>query len=94
LKEPREMISEPVAFGSVQVPPEGQPIVLTADRQTIGGYPRIAEVVSVDLPLLAQLRPGDRLLFTSVSVEEAQALLLAEERALSRLHEGLSEKYT
>jgi antagonist of KipI len=93
LKEPREMVSEPVAFGSVQVPPEGQPIVLMADRQTIGGYPRIAEVVSVDLPLLAQLHPGDRLLFTLVSLEEAQALLLAEEYALSRLHEGLAEKF-
>jgi len=93
LNEPREMKSEAVAFGSIQVPPEGQPIVLMADRQTIGGYPKIAEVVSVDLPLLAQLRPGDRALFTSVSVEEAQALFLAEEHALSRLHEGLAEKF-
>jgi len=93
LSAAREMTSEPVAFGSVQVPPEGQPIVLMADRQTIGGYPRIAEVISVDLPLLAQLRPGDRLLFTLVSLEEAQALLLAEEHALSRLQEGLTEKF-
>lgn len=93
LKEPREMISESVAFGSVQVPPEGQPIVLMADRQTIGGYPRIAEVISVDLPLLAQLRPGDRLVFTLVTLEEAQALLLAEEHALLRLHEGIAEKF-
>lgn len=93
LKEPREMVSEAVAFGSVQVPPEGQPIVLMADRQTIGGYPRIAEVASVDLPLLAQLRPGDRMLFTLISLEEAQALLLAEEHALLRLQEGISEKF-
>lgn len=93
LKEPREMVSEAVAFGSVQVPPEGQPIVLMADRQTIGGYPRIAEVASVDLPLLAQLRPGDRLMFTLISLEEAQALLLAEEHALGHLQEGLSGKF-
>lgn len=93
LKAPREMKSEAVAFGSIQVPPEGQPIVLMADRQTIGGYPKIAEVISVDLPLLAQLRPGDRVLFTHVSLDEAQALYLAEEHALSRLHEGLAEKF-
>jgi antagonist of KipI len=93
LNAPREMKSEAVAFGSVQVPPEGQPIVLMADRQTIGGYPRIAEVISIDLPLLAQLRPGDRILFTHVSLDEAQSLFLAEEHALSRLHEGLAEKY-
>lgn len=94
LSAPREMTSESVTFGSVQVPAEGQPIVLTADRQTIGGYPRIAEVVSVDLPLLAQLRPGDRLMFTLVSLEEAQALLLEEEYALLRLQEGISEKFS
>jgi antagonist of KipI len=64
-----------------------------ADRQTIGGYPRIAEVISVDLPLLAQLRPGDRLMFTLVSLEEAQALLLEEEHALARLQEGIAEKF-
>ncbi|MFT3781261.1 MAG: biotin-dependent carboxyltransferase family protein [Nibricoccus sp.] len=93
LREPREMLSEPVAFGSVQVPPEGQPIVLMADRQTIGGYPRIAEVISVDLPLVAQLRPGERLLFSLVSLAEAQALYLAEEHALGHLHEGLLEKF-
>jgi antagonist of KipI len=93
LSEPREMVSEAVAFGSIQVPHEGQPIVLMADRQTIGGYPKIADVISVDLPLLAQLRPGDRMLFTSVSLDEAQALYLAEEHALAHLHEGLEEKY-
>ena len=93
LGSPREMASEPVAFGSVQVPPDGQPIVLMADRQTIGGYPKLAEVISVDLPLLAQLRPGDQVLFTSISLEEAQALYLAEEHALSRLHEGLAGKF-
>jgi len=93
LKEGREMASEAVTFGSVQVPPDGQPIALMADRQTIGGYPKIADVISVDLPLLAQLRPGDQILFTHVSLDEAQALYLAEEHALSRLHEGLAEKY-
>lgn len=93
LAQPREMTSEPVAFGSVQVPPDGQPIVLMADRQTVGGYPKIATVVSVDLPLVAQLRPDDGVKFSEVSLAEAQALCLAEERALSRLREGLAAKW-
>lgn len=88
----REMTSEPVTFGSIQVPPDGQPIVLMADGQTIGGYPRIAEVVSVDIPLLAQLRPGDHVSFKVVSLADAQALVLKEEHALARLHEGLTDK--
>jgi len=92
LAAPRELASEAVAFGSVQVPPDGQPIVLMADRQTIGGYPKIGDVITMDLPLLAQLRPGDRVMFTSVSVEDAQALYLAEEHALAKLHEGLAGK--
>ncbi|HEY4303497.1 MAG TPA: biotin-dependent carboxyltransferase family protein, partial [Gemmatimonadaceae bacterium] len=54
LAKPREMMSEAVAFGTVQLPPGGAPIVLMADRQTTGGYPRIGEVASVDLPLVAQ----------------------------------------
>jgi antagonist of KipI len=93
LLETREMRSEPVTFGSIQIPPEGQPIVLMADCQTIGGYPRIAEVVTVDLPLLAQLRPGDKVQFVPVSIEEAQTLFIDAEHALSHLHEGLVEKY-
>ena len=65
--------------GPVQLPPGGNPIVLMADRQTTGGYPRIAEVASVDLPLLAQLKAGDRVRFRSISIEEAQRLYLARE---------------
>ena len=60
-----EMVSEGVATGTVQVPPDGQPIVLLADRQTIGGYPKIATVATVDLPLLAQARPGERWAFAT-----------------------------
>jgi len=78
-----EVISEPIAFGTIQVPHDGLPIVLMADRQTTGGYPKIAEVAAVDLPRMAQLRPGDRLQFEIVTVEEAQDLALArlQERA-------------
>lgn len=87
-----ELVSAPVAPGTIQVPPDGQPIVLLADAQTIGGYPQIAHVITVDLPLVAQLRPGYRVRFTEVSLEEAQALLLARERALGMLREGLAQK--
>jgi antagonist of KipI len=78
--EPRrrvEAISEAIAFGTIQVPHDGLPIVLMADRQTTGGYPKIAEVISVDLPAMAQLRPGDRLCFQAVTIEQAQQLYFA-----------------
>lgn len=79
LVRPVEILSEAVTFGTLQLPPGGSPIVLMADRQTTGGYPRIGEVASVDLPLVAQLKPGDRLRFRPVSLDEAQRLYLARE---------------
>lgn len=79
LTEWRELLSEAVTFGTVQLPQGGNPIVLMADRQTTGGYPRIAEVAAVDLPLLAQLKAGDRVRFRSISLDEAQRLYLARE---------------
>jgi antagonist of KipI len=87
-----ELISSPVAPGTIQVPPDGQPIVLMADAQTLGGYPKIAHVISVDLPLLAQLRPGDTVGFMEVALEEAHRLWLARELALAILGEGLAQK--
>jgi antagonist of KipI len=85
LAAPLELLSEGVAFGTVQLPPGGAPIVLMADRQTTGGYPRVGEVATVDLPVVAQLRPGDALRFRAVDVGEAQALYLARERDLAQL---------
>lgn len=85
LREPLEMISEAVAFGTVQVPPNGNPIVLMADRQTTGGYPKIASVASVDLPLLAQLAPQQSVRFALIPLQEAQRLDLARARALDDL---------
>ncbi|MFQ5992104.1 MAG: biotin-dependent carboxyltransferase family protein [Nitrospiraceae bacterium] len=70
-----EIISEATPAGAVQVPPNQQPILLMADRQTTGGYPKIAVVISADLPLAAQLVPGDRIGFAVVDFEEARALL-------------------
>ncbi|MBN1978743.1 MAG: KipI antagonist, partial [Anaerolineae bacterium] len=68
------IISDGIPLGAVQVPPDGQPIVMLADRQTTGGYPKIATVISADIPLLAQCVPGQNCArFKAVSVEEAQA---------------------
>lgn len=71
--EGHDMVSDAIAPGSVQVPGFGEPIVLLADRQTTGGYPKIATVIGADLPDLGQRRPGDRLRFEAVAVEAAQA---------------------
>jgi KipI family sensor histidine kinase inhibitor len=89
LAHPREMQSQPVACGSVQVPPDGQPIVLLAERQTIGGYPQIAHVISVDLPRLACAWPGTRIRFREVTWIEARELWLREEREFASLNCGL-----
>jgi antagonist of KipI len=85
LRQPRELLSAPIALGTVQVPPAGQPIVLMADRQSVGGYPRIAQVISADVPLLAQAAPGARVHFREVTLAQAQALYLERERDLRQL---------
>lgn len=69
------IVSDGIVNGSVQIPPDGQPIVMLADHQTTGGYPKIAAVIQADLPLLAQCLPGDTVRFTAVSLAEAQSLL-------------------
>ncbi len=85
LSRPLEMVSKAVSFGTVQVPPDGNPIVLMADRQSAGGYPKIAYVASVDLPLLAQALPGDAVRFDMVTLEQAQAWYLEREALLAGL---------
>ena len=77
-----EMISDAAFFGGIQVPPSGEPILLMADRQTTGGYPQIATVISADLPLAAQLAPGDWIEFTVCTHREAMAALIAQEGQL------------
>ena len=69
-----DIVSDGIVTGAVQVPGSGCPIVLLADHQSTGGYPKIATVVSADLPLLGRLRPGDSLRFHAVSVAEAETL--------------------
>ena len=85
-----DLLSEAVAPGTLQVPPNGQPILLLGDCQTIGGYPKIAHVITVDLPIAAQLWPGDLVRFHEVSLAEAQELLREREENYARFRIGLS----
>lgn len=82
LAQPLEPVSSAVLDGVVQVPPNGQPILLLTDRQTVGGYPRIAVAARVDLVRVAQLRPGDRVRFAGITVQQAHQLSLERERDL------------
>lgn len=85
LAAPGERISAPVAPGTVQLPPDGQPIVLLADAQTHGGYPCIGYVIRADRQRLAQLRPGSPLHFTATTHELAQQAWQAQQHTLARL---------
>lgn len=89
LSKPMEMISDAVVPGTIQVPREGQPIVLLSDSQTTGGYPQIAHVITVDLPLLAQCKPGESLCFRWVTLGEAQEFYRQRERELQILEKTL-----
>src|SRR5205085_9655845 len=92
-REDVDLLSEAVAPGTVQVPPNGQPILLLNDCQTIGGYPKIAHVAGVDLSIAAQLCPGDRVRFAEVSLNEAQAQLLQRARHLEQFRRGLEARF-
>jgi antagonist of KipI len=83
------LVSEAVAPGTIQIPPNGQPILLLGDCQTIGGYPKIAHVITVDLPMAAQLRAGDRVRFREVPLATAHQLLIDRERDLEQFRCGL-----
>ena len=84
-KDTTDMISDGIAYGSVQVPSHGKPIVLLSDRQTTGGYPKLATVASVDIPKLVQRKTDHRIHFTAISVEEAQKLYREEEKAFEKM---------
>ncbi|HAQ06322.1 MAG TPA: KipI antagonist, partial [Bacillus bacterium] len=80
-----DIISDAIPLGGIQVPANGQPIILMAERQTTGGYPRIGTVISVDIPLLAQALPGSLISFQEVTIEEAQELHMDRKRLLKVL---------
>ncbi|WP_214072330.1 biotin-dependent carboxyltransferase family protein [Mucilaginibacter sp. dw_454] len=88
-----ELLSTAVMPGTIQVTGEGSMILLMADCQTTGGYPRIAQVVAVDLPLCAQLKPGDAIYFTEITQHEAEILYLEREQELRRLQMAVQYKF-
>lgn len=77
-KDTTDIVSDGIAFGSVQVPSHGKPIILLADRQTTGGYAKIATVASVDIPKLVQLKTDNKIRFEAITVEAAQQLMADE----------------
>lgn len=85
LSEPLEMVSEAVTLGTIQVPTDGNPIILLADRQTTGGYPRIAQVAAVDVTIISQSKPGDKIFFQEIAFEEAVNLYLAREKEIRKM---------
>ncbi|MGM9949819.1 MAG: biotin-dependent carboxyltransferase family protein [Lysinibacillus sp.] len=92
LSEKFDLLSEGVTYGTVQVPSSGQPIILMADRQTTGGYPKIGQVISADLPRLSQMQPNADIHFTEVSLEQAEAALFEMEKAIAVMALGIRLK--
>lgn len=88
-----DVLSEPTNLGTVQVPADGSPIVLMADHQTTGGYAKIAEIASADMPRLAQLRPGQQVRFTPCSLAQALALAKSARSALATKTHSLAWQY-
>ncbi len=88
-KETSDIISDGIVFGSIQVPSHGKPIILLSDRQTTGGYAKIATVASVDIPKLVQRKTDHKIRFRAISVEEAQQLYLEEISELEKMREHI-----
>ncbi len=83
-----EMLSDATPLGAIQVPTGGQPILLMADRQTTGGYPSLATVISADIGIAGQLAPGDSISFVVSTLREAMAALIAQEQTLMAFESG------
>ena len=80
-----DIISDGISFGAIQIPSSGQPIIMLADRQTTGGYTKIANVITADFRIMAQLKAGDKVHFEKISVQDAQNILLAQRKAMKAL---------
>lgn len=89
---PAAAASAVVLPGTIQLPPDGRPIAVLADAQTLGGYPQIAHVITADLPRLAQIRPGQTVRFERVSLADAHQLLRQQTRQLALLRQGIRFK--
>jgi antagonist of KipI len=92
LNNPVELISSAVTFGSIQLPPDGNPIILMADHQTTGGYPRIAQVVSADLSVLAHVSPQQSIRFKEITLQEAQQLYYQQESLIRQVRMAVAYK--
>lgn len=91
-ENPTELVSSGVSFGTIQLLPDGQLIVLMADHQTTGGYPRIGHVISAHLPKLAQLRPSECIHFEVKDIATAENLLIAQQQELNILQRACLER--
>lgn len=89
-----DIVSDAIAYGSVQVPKDGNPIIMGPDRQTTGGYPKIATVLEYDMNQLAQAKPGDVVRFTAVSVRDAQEIASSVTRFYSKIGKILTGEIT
>ena len=83
-----DIISDATPMGVLQVPASGQPVLLMADRQTTGGYPNLATVITADIGLAGQLAPGDRIQFEACTIEAAMAALIKREQAQMAVERG------
>jgi antagonist of KipI len=84
-RDKRQLLTDGIPLGAIQVPQDGQPIILFVDQQTTGGYPKIANVIAADMPRIGQLRPRDEVRFAEVSIAEAVEALRAQERWLKEV---------
>ena len=92
LSHPLELISEATLPGTLQLPPSGQPILLLAEAPVTGGYPRIGQLAAVDLPRLAQRRPGDAVSFRETALDEAMQRLRERDASLQRLLQRIKQR--
>ena len=89
-KDGGDIISDGIAFGAIQVPSAGKPIIMLGDRQTTGGYTKIANVISADFRILAQLKQGDKVRFEKVSIKAAQEALMAQRATLRLIRSAIN----
>jgi antagonist of KipI len=85
LNEKTELVSSAVSFGTIQLLPDGQLIILMADNQTTGGYPRLGNIISANLSLLAQMKAGDKIQFKFTDHQTAEGLILKQQQHLMQL---------
>ena len=92
ISEKNEIISSAVTFGTIQVPPDGNPIVLLADHQTSGGYPRIGQICTADFSAFVQVPMGRKIQFREISLEEAQYHYMLQEQNIEQIKRAVDLK--